>query len=61
MFNEFTEVFNSFKNKVGFKGVLSLYEASYYSLEGESIIEETWQFTNKQKEQMMTICLWNFG
>lgn len=41
--------------------MLSLYEASYYSLEGESIIEETWQFTNKQKEQMMTICLRNFG
>ncbi|KAH9685737.1 tricyclene synthase [Citrus sinensis] len=45
------EVFNGLKDDQGgficddFKGILSLHEASYYSLEGESIMEEAWQFT----------------
>ncbi|KAK1556949.1 hypothetical protein Q3G72_015113 [Acer saccharum] len=50
------EVFNSFINEKGnFKvclcddinRMLSLYEASYYGLEGEIIMEEAWQFTTK--------------
>ncbi|KAK3188188.1 hypothetical protein Dsin_027749 [Dipteronia sinensis] len=50
------EVFTSFKDKVGnfmeslcddVKGMLSLYEASYYGFEGESIMEDSWQFTTK--------------
>ncbi|GAY65207.1 hypothetical protein CUMW_239390 [Citrus unshiu] len=53
------EVFSGFKDdKVGFicddfKGILSLHEASYYSLEGESIMEEAWQFTSKHLKEMM--------
>ncbi|KAH9751690.1 TPS27 [Citrus sinensis] len=49
------EVFNGFKDDQGgfiyddFKGILSLHEASYYSLEGESIMEEAWQFTKQAK------------
>ncbi|KAK3179904.1 hypothetical protein Dsin_032626 [Dipteronia sinensis] len=50
------EVFNSFIDEKGnFKvclcddinTMLSLYEASYYGLEGEIIMEEAWQFTTK--------------
>ncbi|KAK9217832.1 hypothetical protein WN943_006462 [Citrus x changshan-huyou] len=36
-----------------FKGVLSLHEASYFSLEGESIMEEAWQFTSKHLKEVM--------
>ncbi|KAK9227254.1 hypothetical protein WN943_012303 [Citrus x changshan-huyou] len=52
------EVFNSITDKMGgwigdeFKGMLSLYEASYYSLEGESIMEEAWQFTSKHLKEV---------
>ncbi|KAF8410924.1 hypothetical protein HHK36_003461 [Tetracentron sinense] len=50
------EVFNSFKDKKGnfktflcadTKGILSLYEASYFALEGENILEEAKDFTSK--------------
>ncbi|KAH9685726.1 Beta-myrcene/(E)-beta-ocimene synthase 2 [Citrus sinensis] len=53
------EVFNGFKDDQGgficddFKGVLSLHEASYFSLEGESIMEEAWQFTSKHLKEVM--------
>nr|QBK56507.1 d-limonene synthase [Citrus japonica] len=53
------EVFNGFKDDQGgficddFKGILSLHEASYYSLEGESIMEEAWQFTSKHLKEVM--------
>ncbi|KAK2637990.1 hypothetical protein Ddye_025785 [Dipteronia dyeriana] len=52
------EVFTSFKDKVGnfieilcddVKGMLSLYEASYYGFEGESI---TWQFTTEHLKNL---------
>ena len=55
------EVFSGFKDGKGgficddFKGILSLHEASYYSLEGESIMEEAWQFTSKHLKEMMII------
>ncbi|KAK9214418.1 hypothetical protein WN944_006410 [Citrus x changshan-huyou] len=32
---------------------MSLHEASYYSLEGESIMEEAWQFTSKHLKEVM--------
>ncbi|KAL5839742.1 hypothetical protein ACOSQ4_012350 [Xanthoceras sorbifolium] len=49
------EVFNSFKDNMvinlclcdDIKAMLSLYEASYYGLEGESIMEEAWKFTTR--------------
>ncbi|KAH9751659.1 Beta-myrcene/(E)-beta-ocimene synthase 2 [Citrus sinensis] len=53
------EVFNGLKDGQGgficddFKGILSLHEASYYSLEGESIMEEAWQFTSKHLKEAM--------
>ncbi|KAH9751622.1 Beta-myrcene/(E)-beta-ocimene synthase 2 [Citrus sinensis] len=53
------EVFNGFKDDKGgficddFKGILSLHEASYYSLEGERIMEEAWQFTSKHLKEVM--------
>ncbi|KAL5772630.1 hypothetical protein ACOSQ2_012554 [Xanthoceras sorbifolium] len=51
----FAEVFNSFKDNMvinlclcdDIKAMLSLYEASYYGLEGESIMEEAWKFTTR--------------
>ncbi|KAK1556584.1 hypothetical protein Q3G72_008154 [Acer saccharum] len=55
------EVFTSFEDKVGnfmeslsddVKGMLSLYEASYYGFEGESIMEEAWQFTTKHLKNL---------
>ncbi|KAK0579886.1 hypothetical protein LWI29_033110 [Acer saccharum] len=56
------EVFNSFIDgkmgnfKVCFcedtKAMLSLHEASYYGLEGESIMEEAWQFTTKHLKNL---------
>ena len=55
------EVFTGFKEDKGvficddFMGILSLHEASYYSLEGESIMEEAWQFTSKHLKEMMII------
>ncbi|KAH9685719.1 Beta-myrcene/(E)-beta-ocimene synthase 2 [Citrus sinensis] len=53
------DVFNGFKDDKGgficndFKGIISLHEASYYSLEGESIMEEAWQFTSKHLKEVM--------
>ena len=53
------EVFNGFTDDKGdficddFKGILSLHEASYYSLEGESIMEEAWQFTSKHLKEVV--------
>ncbi|XP_031253440.1 (R)-limonene synthase 1, chloroplastic-like [Pistacia vera] len=50
------ETFNSFKDKTGsfreslcddIKAIHSLYEAAYYGLEGESIMEEAFEFTTK--------------
>ncbi|KAH9751592.1 Beta-myrcene/(E)-beta-ocimene synthase 2 [Citrus sinensis] len=32
---------------------MSLHEASYYSFEGESIMEEAWQFTSKHLKEVM--------
>nr|BAG74774.1 limonene synthase [Citrus trifoliata] len=55
------EVSTGFKEDKGvficddFMGILSLHEASYYSLEGESIMEEAWQFTSKHLKEMMII------
>ncbi|KAH9783538.1 TPS27 [Citrus sinensis] len=58
-YNVSQEVFSSFRDKNrgficnDFKGILSLYEASYCSLEGESIMEEAWQFTSKHLKQCL--------
>ncbi|KAL5841831.1 hypothetical protein ACOSQ3_012434 [Xanthoceras sorbifolium] len=55
------EVFTSFKDKRNsinaclcddVKGMLSLYEASYYGFEGESIMEEAWQFTTEHLKNL---------
>ncbi|GMI68657.1 terpene synthase 02 [Hibiscus trionum] len=50
------DVFHSFRDKRGnfrqslcndIKAMLSLYEASYYCFQGESIMEDAWNFTSK--------------
>ncbi|KAL5839731.1 hypothetical protein ACOSQ4_012339 [Xanthoceras sorbifolium] len=55
------EVFTSFKDKRNsfkacpcddVKGMLSLYEASYYGFERESIMEEAWQFTTEHLKNL---------
>ncbi|KAH7525553.1 hypothetical protein JRO89_XSUnG0072200 [Xanthoceras sorbifolium] len=55
------EVFTSFKNKRNsfkaylcddVRGILSLYEASYYGFEGESIMEKAWQFTTEHLKNL---------
>nr|QKK82614.1 (R)-limonene synthase [Zanthoxylum armatum] len=60
------EVFNSFKDKKGsfklclcddIKAMLSFYEASYYSTEEESIMEEAWQFTTKHLKDVDNKCV----
>lgn len=35
------------------KGMLSLYEASYYSIEGETIMEAAWCFTSKSLRECL--------
>ena len=49
-----TEGFKQFMSNGNFmcsgadiKGMLSLYEASYFSIEGETLMETAWCFTNK--------------
>lgn len=60
------EVFTSFKDKKGsfklclcddIKAMLSFYEASYYSTEEESIMEEAWQFTTKHLKDVNNKCV----
>ncbi|KAH9751566.1 Beta-myrcene/(E)-beta-ocimene synthase 2 [Citrus sinensis] len=57
--NIYNNVFNGFKDDKGgficndFKEIMSLHEASYYSFEGESIMEEAWQFTSKHLKELM--------
>ncbi|KAF8409382.1 hypothetical protein HHK36_005457 [Tetracentron sinense] len=55
------EVFSSFKDKMGnfkaplcedTKGMLSLYEASYLSLEGEFILDEAREFTSRHLKEI---------
>ncbi|KAE8077315.1 hypothetical protein FH972_015887 [Carpinus fangiana] len=55
------EIFNSFKNKIGgfkaclcddIEGMLCLYEASFHSVEGESILEEARDFATKQLSEL---------
>jgi transcription elongation factor GreA-like protein len=55
----FVEVFNHFKDEQGnfracihddLKGMLSLYEASYFLVEGENILEDARDFTTKNLE-----------
>ncbi|XP_031260215.1 (R)-limonene synthase 1, chloroplastic-like isoform X1 [Pistacia vera] len=62
-YNVTEEVFNSFKDTTGgfqaylhddIKAMLGLYEASYYGFEGESVMEEAWQFTSKYLKELDT-------
>ncbi|KAI9197901.1 hypothetical protein LWI28_006383 [Acer negundo] len=48
-FSSFQEKTGGFKSRLcdDVKAMLSLYEASYYGLEGEKIMEETWKFTTR--------------
>ncbi|XP_038679210.1 terpene synthase 10-like isoform X2 [Tripterygium wilfordii] len=56
------EVFENFKDETGdfkecvggddVRGILSLYEASYYSVEGESIMEEAWDFATRHLKKL---------
>ncbi|XP_031262430.1 (R)-limonene synthase 1, chloroplastic-like [Pistacia vera] len=55
------EVFESFKDKTGsfsacvsddVKAILSFYEASFYGLEGESMMQEAWEFSSKHLKDL---------
>ncbi|KAJ0017275.1 hypothetical protein Pint_11437 [Pistacia integerrima] len=55
------EVFESFRDKTGsfsacvgdgMKAILSFYEASFYGLEGESMIQEAWEFSSKHLKDL---------
>lgn len=55
-FAQFAEVFDGFRDKTGefmlslcndIKAMVSLYDASYFCFEGESIMEAVWEFTSK--------------
>ncbi|KAK1368460.1 (+)-delta-cadinene synthase [Heracleum sosnowskyi] len=39
--------------RTNIKGLLSLYEASYFSIEGESLMEEAWSFTTKSLKECL--------
>nr|AZM65211.1 terpineol synthase [Santalum album] len=58
------EVFNDFKDETGhfkacickdIKGMLGLYEASFLSIEGESLLDEARDFTAKQLEEILLL------
>ncbi|KAJ0081580.1 hypothetical protein Patl1_11617 [Pistacia atlantica] len=55
------EVFESFRDKTGsfsacvcddVKAILSFYEASFYGLEGESMMQEAWEFSSKHLKDL---------
>jgi hypothetical protein len=61
----FVEVFNHFKDEQGnfrawihddLKGMLNLYEASYFLVEGENILEDARDFTTKNLENYVKKC-----
>ncbi|KAJ7950507.1 Myrcene synthase, chloroplastic [Quillaja saponaria] len=53
-YNVSTEVFNSFHNENNnIKEMLSLYEASYLSIEGETILDEAKDFTRKYLKEFV--------
>ncbi|KAJ0017681.1 hypothetical protein Pint_11296 [Pistacia integerrima] len=60
-YNVIEEVFESFRDKTGnlsaclyndVKAILSLYEASFYGLEGESVMQEAWEFSSKHLKDL---------
>ncbi|KAL1834204.1 hypothetical protein ACET3Z_003855 [Daucus carota] len=57
-FNKFTEN-GSFNKSIhsDVRGLLSLYEASYFAIQGESLMEEAWSFTSK----LLKDCLKNIN
>ena len=65
MCSPFVEVFNDFKDEQGnfrswihddLKGMLNLYEASYFLVEGENILEDARDFTTKNLENYVKKC-----
>ncbi|KAJ0081422.1 hypothetical protein Patl1_11459 [Pistacia atlantica] len=60
-YNVTEEVFESFRDKTSslsaclyndVKAILSFYEASFYGLEGESVMQEAWEFTSKHLKDL---------